>query len=89
MLTNVHPADVLADWSAYCAAHGMVLSFVPPDADAQELRVVSASGEQTAFIAHPDGALPVATPSAIWMTFCAATPKPRLTTFTATRYFAA
>lgn len=29
--------------------------------DAQELRVVSASGEQTAFIAHPDGALPVAT----------------------------
>lgn len=61
VLTNVHPADVLADWSAYCAAHGMALSFVPPDADAQELRVVSASGEQTAFIAHPDGALPVAT----------------------------
>lgn len=61
VLTNVHPADVLADWSAYCAAHGMALSFVPPDADAQELRVVSASGEQAAFIAHPDGALPVAT----------------------------
>ena len=61
VLTNVHPADVSADWSAYCAAHGMALSFVPPDADAQELRVVSASGEQTAFIAHPDGALPVAT----------------------------
>ena len=61
VLTNVHPADVLADWSAYCAAHGMALPFVPPDADAQELRVVSASGEQTAFIAHPDGALPVAT----------------------------
>ena len=57
VLTNVHPADVLADWSAYCAAHGMALSFVPPDADAQELRVVSASGEQTAFIAHPDGAM--------------------------------
>lgn len=61
VLTNVRPADVLADWSAYCAAHGMALSFVPPDADAQELRVVSASGEQAAFIAHPDGALPVAT----------------------------
>ena len=61
VLTNVHPADVLADWSAYCAAHGMALSFVPPDADAQELRVASASGEQAAFIAHPDGALPVAT----------------------------
>ena len=61
VLTNVHPADVLADWSAYCTAHGMALSFVPPDADTQELRVVSASGEQTAFIAHPDGALPVAT----------------------------
>lgn len=39
----------------------MALFFVPPDADAQELRVVSASGEQAAFIAHPDGALPVAT----------------------------
>ena len=57
VLTHVDASALLADWESYAAARGMALA---AEAE-QHVTLVSAGGERTVGILHPDGAIAVAT----------------------------
>ena len=60
VVTGVAPLQLMQDWADYCLCRGMALDGAP-STDAQEVTVITADGEKTVRIAHPDGPIPAAT----------------------------
>lgn len=58
VLTGTSAREVKSAWQAYAAARGMALA---PSGEGHRFTVVSAEGEETVVVAHPEGAIPCET----------------------------